>query len=102
VSEGSRTPPTVPRRWRHHDATRPAACEVASGLEATRRDRDKASAPLPPEEDAAQPPGAAAGQAGNPLPPGDAPVTTVRPKARPSDGRNRHELSREERSCGRS
>ena len=84
----NRPPPRPPRRvtrcCRRVTTTRrnrPVACEVASGLEATRRDRDKASAPLPPEEDAAQPPGAAASQAGNPLPPGDAPVTTVRPKA---------------------
>ena len=57
-----------------HDAMQPTACEVASGLESTRRGRDKVSAPLPPVENvpqppAAQPPAAPAGQAGDPLPP---------------------------------
>ena len=68
-----------------HDATRPTTCEAASGLEATRRGRDKVSAPLPPEEDAAQPPAATAGQAGDPLPLGAAAVATVPETPPPSD-----------------
>ena len=48
-------PETPPPSDHDHDATRPTACEceVASGLEATRRGRDKVSVPLPPEEDPA-------------------------------------------------
>ena len=60
-----------------HNATRPTACEVASGLEATRHSGNKALAPLLPEEDAAQPTVAAAGQVGDPLPLGATAVATV-------------------------
>ena len=68
-----------------HNATQPTACEVASKLEATRRGRDKVLVPLPLEEDAAQPPAATAGQAGDPLPLGAAAVATVPETPPPSD-----------------
>ena len=73
-----------------HNATQPTACEVASKLEATRRGRDKVLAPLPLEEDAAQPPAAQppavmAGQAGDLLPLSAAAVAAVPGTPLPSD-----------------